>query len=243
MESAALTEVQLRNVADLLSTWFDRAGRDFPWRFKEDGYLVLATEFLLQRTRASVANEAYGAFFKRYGTMSKLAGSDKKALERFFAPLGLGYRGARLQVIARDLKQTHSMKVPCDMNALLELHGVGVYIASAVMNFACRIPTPVVDKNVMRVLNRHFGITRESAGRELISNLYRYGDSRKIAYALIDLGALACLDSRCGCPLRQVLPVFPLRKGTWRMLRKVIREENQVRLVEQSVHNRYFSKG
>ena len=233
MESAQLTEAQLALVAWRLSAWYDQSGRKFPWRFKGDSYHVLATEFILQRTRASVVNQVYETFFEKYGTLRELAGSDEKTLVRFFSPLGLTYRGPRLLGLAREIERRYAGIVPCNMNALLKLRGVGVYIASAVLNFACLVPTPVVDKNVMRVLNRHFGIAKETVGRELISALYRHGDSRKLSYALIDAGATVCIDNGCACPLGEILPTFPLRKREWRLLRKVVSESGSIVLREQ----------
>ena len=228
-----MTEEQLALVAKQLSAWYDQSGRRFPWRFKGDSYHVLATEFILQRTRASVANQVYEAFFEKYESLRKLASSDERTIIRFFSPLGLRYRGPRLLELAREIEKSRSGTIPCSMDALLKLRGVGVYVASAVLNVACLIPTPVVDKNVMRVLNRHLGIVKESKGRELISTLYRHGDSRKLSYALIDIGATVCLDNGCACPLREILPSFPLRKSQWRMLRKVIGENGSVVLREQ----------
>jgi A/G-specific adenine glycosylase len=232
-----MKEARLRQIANTLIAWFDLKGRTFPWRFKEDRYLVLATEFLLQRTKASVAKNAYEGFFHKYDTLAKLADSKEKTLADFFIPLGLNYRGPRLVGLARELEKNQAGQIPCDMDSLLRLRGVGVYIASAVMNFACGTPTPVIDKNVLRVLNRHFGIVRESDGRKLISALYRFGDCRKLAYALIDLGAIVCLANQCSCPLRDILPNFPLKKKQWRMLRKVIDGRGNVVLREQTVES------
>ena len=229
------SEAQIQEIVTSLLTWFDLHGRRFPWRFKEEGYHVLVTEFLLQRTRASTALIAYTKFFKLYPTLRRLADVNETILTQFFSPFGLEYRGARLSELAKEIEERYEGKVPCDLNELLRLHGVGVYIASAVLNFACRLPTPVVDKNVMRVLNRHFGIVRESDGRNLVSSMYIHGDNRKLAYALIDVGAIACLDKECKCPLGGFLPSYPLQKNRWRMLRKVVKEDGSVALREQPV--------
>ena len=166
-----------------------------------------------------------------------MARSDVDELRKFFSSLGLTYRGERLKIVTKEILEKHGGNVPCDMDSLLRLKGVGIYIASAVLNFGCDVLTPVVDKNVLRVLNRLQGIVREIDARHFIFNLYKYGDNRKIAYALIDLGALVCLyDPRCAvCPFNDLCPKFPLQKDRWRMLRKVIKKDGSIKLQEQPV--------
>jgi len=46
-----------------LLEWFDDNGRKFPWRVVKDPYVILVTEFLLQRTRAETVEKAYYRLF------------------------------------------------------------------------------------------------------------------------------------------------------------------------------------
>jgi A/G-specific adenine glycosylase len=225
-----------REIAGKLQSWCATKCRKYPWREKRDPYVILVTEFLLQRTKAETVAKIFGRLLSKYRTIGELASASPEELRGFFSELGLLYRGERLLEIAKTVVKRHGGKVPCNMELLLKMKGVGVYIASAVMNFACGIPTPVVDKNVLRVLNRVFDVSRESECREIISRLYRYGDNVLIASALIDLGATVCVEPpRCGeCPLNEICAKHPLRKGEWRMYRKVLRGE-RVFLEEQPV--------
>jgi len=223
-------------IAERLEKWCVASCREYPWRKTSDPYVILVTEFLLQRTKADVVERVFGYLFSKYRNMHELASARKEDLYVFFSKLGLLYRAQRILEIAKEVVKESGGAVPCDMERLLLLRGVGVYIASAVLNFGCNQPTPVVDKNVMRVLNRLFNITSEWEGRRVISGLYRYGDNRLIAYALIDIGALICIETpRCAaCPLNNVCPKYPLRKREWRMLRKVLRR-GRIILQEQPV--------
>jgi A/G-specific adenine glycosylase len=123
------------------------------------------------------------------------------------------------------------------MEKLLRMKGIGIYIASAVLNFGCYKPTPVVDVNVLRVFNRLIGITREKEAREVITKICRYGDHRIIAFALIDLGALVCRDDpKCNvCPLAHLCRRYPLRKERCRMLGKVMTKDGKIKLQEQPI--------
>ena len=230
----------LKEIARRLTDWFMKYGRRFPWRKVKDPNIILITEFLLQRTRAETVEKVFNAFVSKYGDINRLASASPDELQKFFSKLGLFYRGERLVSIAREIKEKYGGNVPCDFEKLLQLRGVGVYIASAVLNFGCGKPTPVVDKNVMRVLNRLAGITRETRARRFIESLYKFSDHRIIAYALIDLGATICKEiPNCNkCPLNDICPKYPLKKNEWRMLRKVIGKNGRIRLQEQTVTSR-----
>jgi len=218
-------EEQLKAIAEKLEMWCRTNCREYPWRKSDDPYTILVTEFLLQRTRSDIVLRVFNDFFLKFGTIDKLASAKKEELYSFFNKVGLLYRAERLLETAKNVVEKYGGKIPCDFDELLSLNGVGVYMASAVLNFGCNKPTPVVDKNVMRVMNRVFNVTSEREAREIIVGLYRYGDHKLVAYALIDVGALICLEPpRCVvCPLNGVCAKYPLRKNEWRMLRKAIR--------------------
>lgn len=225
-----------RETAKRLERWFDRHGRRFPWRLESDRYKLFIVELLLQRTRAETIEKIYREFFDMYPSLGQLASADVQELRGFFSRIGLKYRAERLKETARSILARYGGEVPCDADSLLKLKGVGVYIASALLNFGCGIPTPVVDRNVMLVLNRYAGITRETHAREIISEIYKYGDNRKIAYALIDIGALICRRELCReCPLDDLCPKIPPAKDSWRMLRKVTNKHGVLVLREQPV--------
>ncbi|MEM1829529.1 MAG: hypothetical protein QXV79_02700 [Thermofilaceae archaeon] len=229
--------VSAETIAKRLEKWLGEHGRRFPWRRVKDPYRVMVVEFLLQRTRAEAVERVYEEVFRRFPSIESLASAEVASLKDIFSNLGLLYRAMRLVKIARHVLENYGGRVPSRIEDLLRLEGIGVYIASAVLNFGHDIPTPVVDKNVMRVANRLWGKTSESDVRKLIEELYRHGDHRAIAYALIDLGALICTEKpRCkACPLNDVCPKLPLSKERWRMLRKVITAEGKVVLREQPV--------
>jgi A/G-specific adenine glycosylase len=234
MESSG--EELYKEIAARLQSWCSTRCRRFPWREKADPYTILLAEFLLQRTKAETVAKFFVQMLSRYKDIRELASARKEELDELFSRLGLSYRAERLLETATMIVERYGGEIPCDMNRLLKLRGVGVYMASAILNFGCNIPTPVIDKNVMRVMNRLFNVTGESVGREMILKLYKYGDSKVLAYALIDLGATVCTEPpRCDeCPLDSICAKHPLRKKEWRMLRKEL-QRGKVTLYEQPV--------
>jgi len=237
MSAPPADEEFYKALAERLESWFKVHGRRFPWRAFQDPYVILVTEFLLQRTQAEVVERIFWQFFSRYRNVKDLASASAAELREFFSRLGLLYRGERLHEVAKQIVEQYGGEVPCNMESLLKLSGVGVYIASATLNFGCGIPTPVVDRNVLRVLNRVANIVRESDARVFISRLYAHGDHRALAYALIDLGATVCTEPpKCkSCPIEDLCKKYPLRKRAWRMLRKVVTRSGRVKLREQPV--------
>lgn len=223
--------------ARALENWFEKHGRMFPWRFSNDPYRILVVELLLQRTRAEMVNRLYSSFFEKYPTLESLASAKIEDLNRFFSKLGLMYRGIRIKKIAEEILKKYGGAIPCNMDSLLRLHGVGIYIASAVLNFGCDCPVPVIDKNVLRMLSRFRGMARESSMREFISELYKYGDHKKLAYALIDIGSLICgRKMLCDkCPLDKFCPKLSIAEESWRVLRKVIDKQGRIKLQEQPI--------
>jgi len=225
----------IKCIADRLVRWFDVNGRRFPWRFISDPYKILITELLLQRTKAETIEKIYDKFFNRFPNIGALAKADIAELKKIFSKLGLSYRAQRAKKVAEELMRIYGGKIPCNMYDLLKLKGIGVYIASATLNFGFNKPTPVVDKNVMRVLNRLRGITNEKSARIFVKKLFNYGDNQKIAYALIDLGSLICVENpKCTlCPLKGICHKIPLKKEKWRFMRKIIGKDGMIRLREQ----------
>jgi A/G-specific adenine glycosylase len=223
-------------VAERLEKWFCLYGRAFPWRRLRDPFIVFVVEMLLQRTRAETVEKVYEFIVQHLSSPTKLAEASEEELNRVFSHLGLTYRARRLKEFVTEIIEKYGGMIPCDMDSLLRLKGVGVYIASAVLNFGCDVPTAVVDKNVLRVLNSLVGITTESAARMFIAQLYRYGDHRKVAYALIDLGALVCKKNarKCNiCPLTDLCGKHELRESSWRVLRKAMTGDGRIILREQ----------
>jgi A/G-specific adenine glycosylase len=223
-------------IVSFLEEWFAKNGRRFPWRAVRDPYKIIIVEFLLQRTKAEIVEKVYDEFFEKFPNVDALARAETRQMEGIFSKLGLIYRARRLISIAKVILEKYHGQVPCSAEMLLELEGVGMYIVSAVLNFGCNIPTAVIDKNVMRVANRLWGVHREVEARKFIEELYEHGNPRTIAYALIDLGATVCKDKPLcnSCPLDFACPKLPLQKEKWRMLRKV-RTPVGIELKEQNV--------
>ena len=181
---------------DALSAWFERFGRDLPWRRTRDPYAVLVSEVMLQQTQVARVVPRYSAWLERWPTVESLAEASPADVIREWQGLGYNRRGLSLHRAARRIAE-HGW--PAD---LTELPGVGPYTAAAIRRFALGEDVLPVDVNVGRVLRR----TRAQF-------------SSRAAQALMDLGATTCLARvpRCdNCPLAAACPSRGIREEPMR---------------------------
>ena len=189
-----------------LLAWYERCGRDLPWRRTRDPYAILVSEVMLQQTQVERVRPRYVEWLSRWPTVEALALATTADVILAWQGLGYNRRALSLHRAAR-LVAEHGW--PDD---LTELPGVGRYTADAVACFALGRPVLPVDTNVRRVLER--------------TDLTFTPDC---AQALMDLGATVCLARvpRCGiCPLAEGCPA---RGRRFAALRKQGRFEGSFR--------------
>jgi A/G-specific adenine glycosylase len=168
-------------VEQTLLAWFDRNGRDLPWRRTRDPYAILVSEVMLQQTQVDRVVPRYERWIERWPGVEPLAAASPA--EVIVEWQGLGYN-RRALALHRAACHVAANGWPADLTAL---PGVGPYTAAAVRAFAFGEDVLPRDVNVERVERR--------TGQ---------GFSGASAQALMDLGATICLARipRCdACPL------------------------------------------
>jgi A/G-specific adenine glycosylase len=183
-----------------LLDWYDRQGRDLPWRHTTDPWAILVSEVMLQQTQASRVAPAFTMFLQRYPDPASLAAVPVSEAISAWGDLGYLRRAIRLHAAARQIAERGW---PADLR---ELPGVGRYTAAAVSAFSYGQRAAAVDVNVRRILSRWTGrlLTRgeaESLGAALVDP-QRPADWNQ---SMMDLGATVCTarTPRCDvCPVR-----------------------------------------
>jgi A/G-specific adenine glycosylase len=209
---AAATAGPLTPDADALIAWFDREGRDLPWRMPGvSAWQILVSEFMLQQTPVARVLPIWPDWVTRWPTPSATAAAGSAAVLRAWGKLGYPRRAIRLHECATVIARDHADAVPDDVETLLTLPGIGSYTAHAVACFAFRKPVPVVDTNVRRVVARAIhgrceagspSVVRDEA--EVAALLPDDVTAARFSAALMELGALVCVarSPRCGlCPV------------------------------------------
>ena len=202
----------------LLLEWYERAGRDLPWRNIADPYAVLVSEMMLQQTQVDRVLPKYQEFLARFPTLAALAEAPTGEVIRAWAPLGYNMRAVRLQAIARQVMADYDGQIPADLENLCKLKGVGRYTAGAIACFAHRQQVATVDTNIRRVLYRIFvGIerpeepVREERAWKLAEEVLPPGEAYAWNQALMDLGAMICTATSpaCeACPMQQTCRAY-----------------------------------
>ncbi|PJJ72672.1 A/G-specific adenine glycosylase [Diaminobutyricimonas aerilata] len=142
-------------IAPAVVAWYREHRRDLPWR--EPGFPAwgtLVSEFMLQQTPVARVIPRLAEWLDRWPTPGHLAASPAGDAVRAWDRLGYPRRALNLHAAAVAITERHGGRVPPDVDALLELPGVGPYTARAVAVFAYGLRHPVVDTNVRRVLAR-----------------------------------------------------------------------------------------
>jgi len=195
---------------DKILRWFDKNGRDYPWRRTSDPFRVLIAEMMLRRTKADQVKKVYERLFTEYRDIEAIANARNKTLEQILCPLGLNWRLPSFGLVAKELKNKYQCKVPETREKLITLPGVGDYVAGAVLSIAFNRKEWIVDSNIVRLFKRYFGIKTSKEGRRdkhvvEIAKIYVSGrNPRKANLGILDFSALVCVPRkpRCSeCPL------------------------------------------
>jgi len=206
--------VRARRFSLKLRKWFERHGRDLPWRYTRDPYRILVSELMLQQTQVSRVMEYYGRFLERFPDMHSLAAAQPRMVREAWHGLGYYARARNLHALAREVtRDGRAGELPAEPNELIELPGVGHYTAHAVATFAYERRSAPVDTNVARVIARAFAPHLRPKRARDVTKLRELAQAilprtGKAAWAhnqgLMELGALVCTArvARCGeCPV------------------------------------------
>jgi A/G-specific adenine glycosylase len=195
-----------------LIRWFNKHGRDYPWRKTDDPFRLLIAEMMLRRTKADQVRKVYDRLFQRYADAGAIAQAQEKELETILYPLGLKWRTPAFQRVAREIEEKYSSRVPTTREELRTLTGVGDYVAGAVLSIAYGKKEWMVDSNIVRLFRRYFGIETSREGRrdKLVLQMARMyvseRNARKANLAILDFTALVCTPQRPKhetCPLQE----------------------------------------
>jgi A/G-specific adenine glycosylase len=202
----------LHEIPRRLTAWFEKYGREFPWRDDSyDAYRLLVTEILLQRTRAETVNSFVDNFFQAYPSWEFLAEATEVQIAEALRGIGLqSRRAATLSMLSKHVV-ANNCEMPNKRSDIEALPGVGQYIANAVELLVHGRSRPLLDTNMSRVIERYLrprqlaDIRHDPWLQAAAQYFVEQGDAKIINWAVLDLGALVCKPGKpsCGvCPLQ-----------------------------------------
>jgi len=189
-----------------------------PWKGEKDPYKIWLSEVILQQTRVEQGLAYYNRFIENYPDIHQLAAAKDEQVYKLWEGLGYYSRCKNLLVTARSIAKDKKGKFPDTYADILQLKGVGPYIAAAIASFAYNLPYAVLDGNVFRVLARVYGIATpidSTEGKKQFTQLAQdnLDISRAGEYnqAIMDFGATVCkpmLPLCQACPAKKICVAF-----------------------------------
>ena len=202
-----------------LLRWYDRNGRDLPWRRTDDPYHILVSEIMLQQTQVDRVLPKYHEWLGKFPSLHALAGAREEAAVQTWYPLGYNIRPRRLHAIAREAVASYDGRLPDDEATLRSFKGIGPYTAGALMSFAFRRRAPILDTNVARVLFRVVVGRGDLKSHRMKQHLWKvsalmvpHRRAFDFNQAIMDFGAMVCTarKPKCGaCPMSGMCRSYP----------------------------------
>jgi len=203
--------------ADLLK-WYDANARVLPWRSDHSPYHTWVSEVMLQQTQVETVIPYFERFMQRFPTMESLAKADQAEVLQLWEGLGYYSRARNLHKAAQLVWQQNQGQLPPTYTELLQLPGVGGYIASAVASIAFHQPVPALDANCRRVYIRLLNLQTPLGTPALEHTLRAYAEQLlpqerpgDFNQAVMELGERICKPKAplCEqCPLQNYCQAF-----------------------------------
>ena len=201
-----------------LASWFQKNGRDLPWRHTRDPYRIWLSEVMLQQTRVETVLGYYHRFLEKYPDVLSLAAAERDDVFKLWEGLGYYRRAEYLMKAAVYIRDCCGGVFPDTAEALRKVPGIGPYTAGAIAATAFGERAAAVDGNVLRVVSRLDGLhdpvgstaLTEASARAALAMMPPDG-AWSHTQAMMDLGATVCLPKapHCGlCPLRDLCLAF-----------------------------------
>lgn len=189
--------------------WFNKNQRDLPWR-KSNAWGVLVSEIMLQQTPVARVLPIYNEWIKRWPSPKDLAAANTSEVITAWGRLGYPRRALRLHQCAKVISEQYNNRLPETEQELRALPGIGEYTAAAIVAFAFKERSLVLDVNIRRLFARAIdglevpkpSITKDE--RKKRAELIPARNPHLWAAATMELGALICTaqNPKCAiCPI------------------------------------------
>lgn len=185
--------------------YYREQGRKYSWRSIADPYKILLTEILLQRTKADMVREVWKGIIDSIKPSKNGFQLNVSRLNKSIKKIGIFTRVETIKQLNSALVRYFRKKVPENFDELMNLPGVGIYIAAAVRTFAFNIPDFPVDSNSFRFIGRFYGMKiwgRKSESRqirEFMNTIIDPKTPKEYVYGFLDFCAKVCTPKNPRC--------------------------------------------
>jgi A/G-specific adenine glycosylase len=177
----------------LVYSFYEKEGRNFPWREKAGPWGVLVSEFMLQQTQTERVVPYWERWMEKWPRPVDLHKASLEEALREWSGLGYNRRARFLKECAGVIAEKYGGRVPDTAAELQKLPGIGAYTAGAVSCFAWNKPAVFIETNIRAVMIHFFFEDRtDIRDSEIFPLLEKHLDRkepRKWYWALMDYGA------------------------------------------------------
>ena len=198
----------LNAFSKLLLRWYQKNGRDLPWRHKggahPNPYVVLVSELMLQQTTVKTVLTYFEKFMSHFPSIESLADASQEEVNLYWQGLGYYTRARSLKKSAEMIVHDFGGIFPQKREDVLKLKGLGPYTIASFLALAFNMPETVVDGNVVRIICRLYHLTEPqdeimSEIRKKAEKLTDKQNAADYASAIMDLGATICTPKNPAC--------------------------------------------
>jgi A/G-specific adenine glycosylase len=230
--------------------WYDNNKRLLPWRKKNSQikreYYTLVSEFMLQQTQVVTVIPYFNNFIKDIPNLTSLAKINEGRLIKYWEGLGYYSRVKNLKKTAQIIEKNFKGRLPCTIDELKSLPGIGDYTANAIMAIAFNKPFIPLDGNIERVIKRllNLKLINEISKENIIKQKKILGNSIRAsdyAQALMELGAIICKPKNplcIKCPIIKNCKSY--KNDNFEIIKKNKKKVNKFYLLEVYKKNDQF---
>jgi endonuclease III len=210
MPATAESKKHANRIAHLLRKYYPDA--KCALNFSTPLELLVATILSAQCTDERV-NLVTKDLFRKYRSATAYLKASPKELERDIQSTGFFHNKTKsIQGCCRALLERYDSEIPRDLDALVDMPGIGRKTANVVLGTAYGIASGVVvDTHVLR-LSQRLGLTKEKTAERIEQDLMAQFPQREwiiLSHRLIEHGRRICIarKPKCSqCPLDEVCP-------------------------------------
>ena len=189
-----LTQEVIRTFQNIIYSYFNQYGRDFPFRNEINPYNVVISEIMLQQTQTNRVVEKFQQFIQKFPDFQSLANAPLNEVLKVWQGLGYNRRAVALKKIAERVVNEFDGILPADIDILKSFPQIGHNTASSIVAFAFNMPTFFIEVNIRRVYIYYFfpgkSSIKDSAIVPIVRRTLDSSNVRKWYYALTDYGVM-----------------------------------------------------
>lgn len=189
-----LTREVIRTFQNIIYSYFNQYGRDFPFRNEINPYNVVISEIMLQQTQTNRVVEKFQQFIQKFPDFQSLANAPLNEVLKVWQGLGYNRRAVALKKIAERVVNEFDGILPADIDILKSFPQIGHNTASSIVAFAFNMPTFFIEVNIRRVYIYYFfpgkSSIKDSAIVPIVRKTLDSSNVRKWYYALTDYGVM-----------------------------------------------------